>query len=77
MFVVVADVIHDQLFELVLVPDDGAVEEFAADGSDPPLCVGVGLWRPDRGLEDVEAFGAEYLVERVDELATSITNERL
>jgi hypothetical protein len=55
VLVVVADVAHDQLFELVLVPDDGAgqpfglLEEFAADGSDPPFCEGVGHGRLDRG----------------------------
>ncbi|MFT7602332.1 MAG: hypothetical protein ACI8TP_005300, partial [Acidimicrobiales bacterium] len=33
--------------------------------------------RSDRGLEDLEAFGAEDLVEGVDELAAAVTHERL
>ena len=33
--VVVVDVVDDELFGLLLVPDDGAVEEFSADGADP------------------------------------------
>ena len=35
MFVVVVDVVGHEAFELVLVPDDGAVEQFPAYGSDP------------------------------------------
>ena len=33
--VVVVDAVDHEAFELMLVPDDGAVEEFAAEGSDP------------------------------------------
>ncbi len=33
--VVVVDVVDDELFEVVLVSDDGPVEEFAAQGFDP------------------------------------------
>ena len=35
VFVVVPDVVDDESFELVLVPDDGAVEELSAQGADP------------------------------------------
>jgi hypothetical protein len=45
--VVVVRVVDDEAFELVLVPDDGAVEEFPADGSDPAFGEGVGNWCPD------------------------------
>jgi hypothetical protein len=31
VLVVVPDVVDDESFELVLVPDDGAIEELAAD----------------------------------------------
>ena len=64
------DVVGDQCLELVPVPDDGAVEELAADGSDPSFSERVGNGCPDGGLEDLEAFGAEDLVEALDELAT-------
>ena len=33
--VVVIDVVDGKLVELVAVPDDGAVEEFASQGADP------------------------------------------
>jgi hypothetical protein len=39
---VVVDVVDDEAFELGLVLDDGAVEEFAADGSDPAFGMAVG-----------------------------------
>ena len=74
--VVVVDVVGDESFELVLVPDEGAVEEFAAQGPDPSFGERVCYGRSDGGLEDLEAFGAEDLVEAVDELATSVTDQR-
>ena len=76
MGVVVADVVDDEPFELLLVPDDGAVEEFSADGSDPAFGECVSHRRADRCLEDLEAFGSEDLVERVDELAATVTDQR-
>ncbi len=42
--VVVLDVVVEKPFELVFVPDDGAVEEFVAEGPDPLLGVRVGPW---------------------------------
>lgn len=70
----VANVVDDESFELVLVPDDGAgqpfglLEEFSAQGSDPVFSEGVGYRCADGGLEDLEAFGSEDFVEAVDEL---------
>ena len=37
--VVVVDVVDHEVFELVLVPDGGAVEEFASQGADPVVSV--------------------------------------
>ena len=51
MGVVVLDVVGGQAFELLLVPDDGAVEEFSADGADPAF--GEGVWASP---EIVEGF---------------------
>lgn len=74
------DVVNNEPFELVLVPDDGAgqpfglLEEFTADGSDPSFGECVGYRRADGCLEDLEAFGVEDLVEGVDELAASVTD---
>ena len=73
--VVVVDVVDDEVFELALVPDDGAVEEVSADGSDPAFGERVGNRSADRCLEDLEAFGSEDLVEGVDELASLVSNE--
>jgi len=73
--VVVRDIFDDEAFELLLVPDDGAVEEFSADRADPSFGEGVGDWGADGGLEDLEAFGSEDLVEGVDELAASVADQ--
>ncbi len=72
MIVVVGDVVDDEALELFAVPDDGAIEQFAADRSDPAFGERVGHGCSDRCAEDLEAFGAEDLVEAVDELAASI-----
>ncbi len=75
VLVVGVDVVGDEAFELALVPDDGAVEKLSADRSDPAFGEGVGYRRADRALEDLEAFGSEDLVEGVDELAASVSDE--
>ena len=77
MLVVLLDVVDDEPFELVLLPDDGAVEELAADQSDPAFSEGVGHRCMDRCLEDLEAFGVEDLVERAHELAAAVPDEAL
>ena len=76
VLVVVVDVVADESFELVLVPDDGSVEEFASDRSDPSFGEGVGHRCADRGFEDLEALGSEDLVEGGGELAAAIANQR-
>ena len=57
-------------------PLKGAVEEFAADGTNPAFSEGVGHRSSGRGLEDLEALGAEDLVEGVDEFAAPIPDQR-
>ena len=76
VLVVVVDVVGEKSFELVLVPDEGAVEQLAAEGPNPPFGERVRDGRPDRGGEDLDAFGAEDLVERVDEVAAAVAQER-
>jgi hypothetical protein len=73
--VVMLDVVDHEAFELMLVPDDGAVEELAAQGSDPAFSEGVRYRGPNRCLEDLEAFSCEDLVEGLDELAAAVTDE--
>lgn len=75
VLVVVVDVVGDESFELVLAPDDGSVEEFSSDGSDPAFCECVCDWCADRGLENLVAFGSEDLVEAIDELAAAIADQ--
>ena len=75
VLVVVRDVVGDEAFELLAVPDDGAVEEFAADRADPAFSERVGHWRAHGCAEDFEAFGSEDLVEAVDELAAAVANQ--
>ena len=70
--VVVLDVIDDDTLELPLVPDDCPVQQFTADRPDPTFGKRVGHRRADWTLENLEALGAEDLVERVDELAAPI-----
>ena len=75
MLVVVGDVVGDQAFELTAVPDDGSVAEFSPDGPDPALGEGVRYRGADRSLENLEACGAEDLVEGVYEVAAAIADE--
>jgi len=73
---VVVDVIGHESFELSGVPDDGAVQELWGHGSDPAFRERVGDRGADGGLEDLEAFGPKHLVEGVDELGASVSDER-
>ena len=76
VLVVVPDEVDDEALELAAVPDDGAVEEFSSDRADPAFSERVRDWGPGRGLEDLEAFGSEDLVEGVDEQAASVADQR-
>jgi len=75
--VVVVDVLGDEPLQLALVLDDGAVEQFATQASDPPLCEGVGHRCPHGDGEDLDALGAEHVVEGRGELAAAVAHERL
>ncbi len=74
MVVVVVEVVDDNAFELLLVADDGAVEEFTTEIADPAFGERVRDRGSDRWLEDCYGLGAEDLVEGVDELAASVTD---
>ena len=73
--VVVLDVLAQEPFELSAVPDEGAVEELAAHGADPPFRVGVRDRRARRGADDRRAVASEDLVERGDELAGAVADQ--
>jgi len=69
VFVVVLEIFAEELFELLVVPDEGAVAEFAADGADPSFGLRVRDGRVWRGANDRRAVGAEDLIERAGELS--------
>ena len=46
--VVVVEVIDDEVLELTAVPDDGAVEEFTTQRSDPAFSERIRDWGSDR-----------------------------
>jgi hypothetical protein len=72
--VVVIDVVNDEPFELSLVPDDGAVEELAAQGADPAFGVRVGDRGPLRTLVVLDVLDGEDLIDGVEELAAAIAD---
>ena len=51
VLVVMVDVVDNEALELLAVPADGPVEEFASKRADPALGEGVGHWCSDRGPE--------------------------
>ncbi len=77
VLVVVVDVVDDDPLELPAVPHEGAVQELAAQGPDPAFGERVRNRRTAWGLEDLDVFGTEHLVERGGELAAAISNQRL
>ena len=73
VLVVVVDVVDDDAVELTLVPDDGPVEQLAAQGPDPAFSEGVRHGGANRSLEHFDAFSSEDLIKRGDELAATVT----
>lgn len=73
--VVVLDVFIEEPFELGFVPDDGAVQELVAQGSNPSFGVRIGLgrprWDPDRG----DPGPGEDGVEGAGELSCSVSDQ--
>ena len=69
------DVVDHEPLELALVPDDGAVKELSAQGGDPAFGERVGYRGLDRGLENLETFASEDLVEVAGELAGAVSQK--
>ena len=69
---VAVDVVDDESLELLVVPDDGAVEQLAAQGCDPAFGERV----RDRCLEDLGALGSEISSNASSELAGAVAHER-
>jgi hypothetical protein len=63
------DVVVEELFELLVVPDEGPVAELAADGPDPAFGVGVRDGRVRRGTDDCCPVASENVIEAANELS--------
>src|SRR5439155_26155035 len=64
-----------ELFQLAAVPDEGAVAELAAHGTDPAFRIGVRDWGTWWRANDRRTVGAEDLVERHGELAGAVADQ--
>jgi len=73
--VVMADVVGKNLFEVAAAGDQGPVEAFGSHGPDPALRVRICPGGADRGLDDLDAFGGEHLVEGRGEFRIPVTDE--
>src|SRR5215218_2255152 len=73
--VVVKRVDTNHALEMAAADDQQPVEALAAHASHPALGVRPRPWRPHRRLDDMDAFGAEDLVEVARELAVAIANQ--
>ena len=77
MFVVVGLVFSQDPQEVPLIPDQGAVEQFASASADPPLHDRVRSGGLYRALENADVRGIEDLVEDSGELGVAVTDQEL
>ena len=75
VLVVVLEVFAEELFALLVVPDERAVEELAADRADPSFRVRVRDRRVRRGTNDRRALAAEHLIERAGKLFGTVADQ--
>ena len=61
--VVVVDVLADHTFEMATTEDEHPVEALTTNGSDEPLCEGVGTRCSNGCADNPDALGAENLIE--------------
>ncbi len=73
--VVMVDVHAKHPLELSAAEDQDPVEAVAADGADPALRERVGLRRPERCADDLDALASEDLIEDVAELAVAVVDQ--
>jgi hypothetical protein len=59
------DIDAKDLLQVPAPSDQQPVQALGADGLNPALRGGVGLWRPGRGHQHVAAFRADHVVEAV------------
>jgi hypothetical protein len=75
--VVVAQVLGQHLVQMVLIDDQGPVEDLAARGADDSLADGVRSGRLRRAGENPDARCCEHGVEGVGELACAVPDQEL
>jgi hypothetical protein len=73
--VVVLGVLVEEPFELLMVPDEGAVAELAAHRAHPAFRVRVRDRCAGRGADDRRAGASKHLVEPGDELGGSVADQ--
>src|SRR4029453_2312813 len=76
MLVVVLDVHPEDLLQVTTADDQQPVQALGADGTDPPLRVGVRVGRLDRRDEHLGALGAEHVVEPTTELGVAVAEHK-
>ena len=74
MLVVVLDELLEESAELALVPDEGVVEKFVANGADPSLSERVGLWGTGWNGDHVGAYCGENVVEGAGVLTGAVAD---
>jgi hypothetical protein len=70
-------VLDQNLFEMTVTEDKESVQALSAHGAHESLSERVCTRSSNRGLDDADALGAEYLVEAGGELRVSIPDEEL
>ena len=75
MAVVVADEHPKNPFQVSAVDDQDPVEALSAQGADEALGDRVGLRRFDGSSDDLDAAGAEDLIEGIRELGVVVTEQ--
>jgi len=75
--VVVSDVLSQYLLQMSAPEDEEPVSTLSTDGADESLGECVRSWRSNGCLDDLDALGAENLVETARELRISVPDEEL
>ena len=76
MPVVVLDIDPEDLLQVTTANDQQPVQALGADGTDPPLRIGVRVRRLDRRNEHLGALGAEHVVEATTELRVPVADKK-
>jgi hypothetical protein len=76
MPVVVLEIDPEDLLQVTTANDQQPVQALGADGTDPPLRIGVRVRRLDRRHEHLGTLGAEHVVEATTELRVPVADKR-